>query len=201
MPVAQEKAAPGWWCAVSVYGWSAGPKLLACEAGRGLRWERDAGGFDRTAALGLRGFWSDCRVGTADGNGDVFAFTNEVKVVVGSFPVDADHVAEANLVGGEKIGHRIDDVAFDGALQVAGVPALSASFLHGDIAAPRGVAEEELALGGFEDALLAHSEFDIENLLELLAMERMEDDELVEAVHEFGRELAAGGFVGLARHL
>jgi len=142
----------------------------------------------------LRGFWNDCRVGTTDGNGDVFAFTDKVKVILGGLPVDADHVAEANLLGGEKIGHRIDDVAFDGALQVASAVALVGAFLQQEIAAIGGDAEKELALGGFEDALLNHGEFDVENLLELLAVQGMENDDFVEAVHEFGGELAASSF-------
>src|SRR5215470_6273526 len=91
----------------AVFGWSAGPKLLASQAGRGLRRERDAGTFDGAATAGLRGLGRRCcQVGTADRNRDIFAFTDEVKMIFGGFPVDADHVTKTNLLGGEKIGHR-----------------------------------------------------------------------------------------------
>ena len=178
----------------AVYGWSAGPKLLAGEARRGLGWELYARGFDGAAAARLRSLGSNRRVGATDGDGDVFAFTNEVKMILRGFPVDADHVTETNLFSGEKVGHRIDDVALDGALQMASAVALVGAFLQEKIAAIGGDAEKELPLGGFENTLLNHGEFDVENLLELLAMQGMENDDLVEAVHKFGRELAASGF-------
>ena len=138
----------------------------------------------------MRGLRSDCRVGTTDGNRDVFAFTNKVKVVVGGFPVDADHVPEANLFRGEKIGHRIDNVAFDGAFEMASAITLVGAFLQKKIAAIGGNAEKELALSGFKNTLLDHREFDVENLLELFAMQGMEDDELVETLR--GETLCAG---------
>ena len=76
-----------------------------------------------------------------------------------------------DLFGGQKIGHRIDDVAFDGALQVARAVALVGAFLQEEIAAMIGDAEEELALGGFQDALLHHGQFDVQNLFQLLAVQ------------------------------
>ena len=79
---------------------SAGPrKILASEAGRRLRRELNAGRFDRAAATGLRRLGGDCRVGATHGNRDIFAFADEVKMIFGGLPVDANHVAEANLIG------------------------------------------------------------------------------------------------------
>lgn len=43
------------------------------------------------------------------------------------------------------------------------------------------------------DALLDLGEFQFQNLLQLLWAKRLEDDNFVQAVHEFGREFAAGG--------
>src|SRR5579862_4991546 len=57
-------------------------------------------------------------------------------------------------------------------------------------------AEEEAPLGGFEDALLHHSQLDLENLLQLLRPQRMENDDFVDAVHKLGREFSLGSFRG-----
>ena len=101
-----------------------------------------------------------------------------------------------DLFGGQKIGHGVDDVAFDGALKVTRAVALVRAFLQEEVAAWFGDAEKELAFGGFKDALLHHGQLDIENLLELFALEWVEDHNLVQAVHEFGGELAARRFDG-----
>ena len=100
------------------------------------------------------------------------------------------------MIRGEKIGHGIDDVAFDGALEMTCAITLIGAFLEKKLAARAGDAEEELSTGGFQNALLHHGEFDIEHLLELRAMERMEDHNLVQAIHEFRGKFAARGFDG-----
>jgi hypothetical protein len=170
--------------------------LLARQARRWFGWKWSGGGVYGTAAAGLGGALKDDGIGTADGDGDIFAFANEMEMVGVERPVDADHVAGVDLVGGQKICHRINNVAFDGALEMARAVTLVGAFLQKEIAAFVGDAEKELALGSFENALLNHGEFDIENLFELFALQRVEDHDFVEAVHEFGGELAACGFDG-----
>jgi len=145
-------------------------------------------------------------LGTGDGGGGLFlgigvdecafAFANEGEFLVVAIPIHADEVADAHLLGGEKIGEGIDEVAFNGALEVARAVALVGAFLQEEIAAAIGDAKEEFAVGGFEDAPLHEAEFDVEDGFEFGAFQGMKDDELVEAVHKFGREFAAGGLQG-----
>ena len=87
-------------------------------------------------------------------------------------------------------------MAFDGALEMACAVTLIGAFLKKEIAARAGYAEEELATRSFQNALLHHGEFDVEDLLELGAVERMENHNLVQAIHEFGGEFAARSFDG-----
>src|SRR5208283_118992 len=55
-------------------------------------------------------------------------------------------------------------------------------------------AEYELAVaGGLKNALLYHSKLDFEDLFQVFLSQRAEDHDLVDAVHEFRRKLAAGG--------
>ncbi len=134
---------------------------LAGEARRWLGRQLRAGGFHWASAAGLRELWSGNGLGTTDGDGDIFAFADEVKMVVGVLPVDANHIAESDLFRGEKIGHWIDDVAFDGALEMARAVTLVGAFLQKEVTPLGGDAEKELALCGFENALLNHGEFDV----------------------------------------
>src|SRR5206468_1339363 len=54
--------------------------------------------------------------------------------------------------------------------------------------------EYELVRGrGHQDSLLHHSKFNLENLLQMLGPQGLKDHDLVDPVHELGRELAAGG--------
>ena len=92
-------------------------------------------------------------------------------------------------------------MAFNGALEMARAVTLIGAFLKKEIAAGTGDAEEELSTGGFQNTLLHHGKFDIEHLLELRALERMEDHNLVQAIHEFRGEFAASGFDGGAFNL
>ena len=55
----------------------------------------------------------------------------------------------------------------------------------------RAVEDELMRARGHQHSLLDHPQFDFEDLLEVLGTQRLEDDDLVDAVHELGRELAA----------
>src|SRR5579885_1624174 len=78
------------------------------------------------------------------------------------------------------------------------------AFLEKKILARIGKGEHEGAIGrGVENPLLDQIQLDIENLLELFGSQRLEGNDLIEAVHEFGRELfprrfnaASGKFSG-----
>ena len=91
-----------------------------------------------------------------------------------------------HLVSRQEIGHRVDHMAFNSALEMSRTVALVGTFLEKEIAASFGHAEKELAFGGFQDTLLNHGQFDVENLLQLGALKRVENHDLVQAIHEFG---------------
>ena len=115
------------------------------------------------------------------------------------------------MISGQQVSQRIDDVPLYGALQMPGTVTLVGALPQKEVAAGLGHAEEKLPLGGVQHTLLHLTQFDIEHFLKLLALQRVEYHNLVEAVHEFRRELpprrfhrrtfylliqAADGFVG-----
>src|SRR5262249_33344261 len=67
--------------------------------------------------------------------------------------------------------------------------ALIGAFLEKKVASRIGYAEQKLALGGFQHALLNLSKFDVQHFLQLFAFERMENHDFVESVHKFRRKL------------
>src|SRR6516225_3838567 len=186
--LAQQKEKPGRFPARTFLRRSNGKLAREARCGFGRRLY---GRFDRTAATGLRSaLW--CRnFGAAHRHREVFAFANEIQAVFRAAPVDADQIATVNLLGGEQIGHRENHVALNRALQVARSIALVGAFLKQELAARLRDTEKELALRCFENTLLNHGQLDVEDLLELCPVQRMEDHNLIEAVHELRRELPA----------
>ena len=87
-------------------------------------------------------------------------------------------------------------MAVDRAFQMARAVAQVGAFAKQEAAGARIETESATGAGGAEQAVLHGVEFEIENALELLGEQRAEDDDLVEAVHEFGREFPAGGVDG-----
>src|SRR5512146_46852 len=56
----------------------------------------------------------------------------------------------------------------------------------------RRATEDELVISGsLQNSLLHHAQFDLENLRQVLRAQGLEDNDLVDAVHELRRELAA----------
>src|SRR5271157_1782144 len=137
------------------------------------------------SGLAFRGF---------GGDEGAFLLANKGQFLVLAVPIDAHEVADAHLLRRKQVSQRIDDVALDGALQMARTVALVRAFLQEEVAAGISDAKEEFAVGGVQDALLDHAELDVEHLLELLALQRVENDQLVQSVHEFGGKLAARRF-------
>jgi hypothetical protein len=115
---------------------------------------------------------------------------------VDTVPIDADEVAEIDLLGRQQVGQRVYEEALNGAFEVASTVPLVSTFLEEEIAAGVGDAEKELVGGGIENALLDEAEFDVEDGFEFGALELAEDDQLIEAVHKFRGELAASRFDG-----
>src|SRR5438128_2638125 len=88
-----------------------------------------------------------------------------------------------------------------GTLQVPCAVALVRSFLQQEVATGIRHAKQELSLGGFQNALLHLTQFDLQHLLKLLAPQWMKHHHFVEAIHELRRKLAASRFHGGAFHL
>ena len=90
-----------------------------------------------------------------------------------------------NLLGCQQVRQWIHHVAFDGALEVPCAVALVRAFLQEELAAGVGHAEQELTLGGFQNALLHLAQLDFEHPLKLLTSQRMKHHHFIEPVHEF----------------
>src|ERR1700681_5103408 len=87
-------------------------------------------------------------------HGEVFALANEDQVIPVAIPIDAQEVAQVNLLGSQKISQRINYVPFDSPLQVPCAIALVRAFLQQELFARAGDAEQKLALGRFQHPLL-----------------------------------------------
>ena len=61
--------------------------------------------------------------------------------------------------------------------------------------------EQELPLFGLQNALLQAAQLDLQYFLELVPLQRVKNDDFVEAVHKFRGKLAPGRFHGSAFHL
>src|SRR3954451_22869737 len=76
------------------------------------------------------------------------------------------------------------------------------TFLQQELFYRGSAAEDELVVAGrLQDALLHHSQFNLEDLLQMFRAQGLEDDNLVDAVHELGGELATRSFLRRASHL
>ncbi len=109
-------------------------------------------------------------------------------------PIDFHQVAQGDLIRGQQVRQGIDDMPFDGALQVARAVTLVRAFLQKEVAPGIGHSKEKLAFGGVQNPLLHLTQLDIEHFLELLALQRVEYHHFIEAVHEFGRKLTPRRF-------
>src|ERR1700682_2281268 len=169
---------------------------LASHARHGLRRKCHGGRLHRSAALCGNGARGRDRFHLARWDRQVFTLADEGQAVLLLVPIDANEVAKAKLAGSRQVRQWIHDMAFDRALEVPRAVALVRAFLQKEVAAGIGHAEQELTLGGFQDALLHLAQLDFEDFLKLLAPQRMKHHHFVEPVHEFGRKLAAGCFHG-----
>src|SRR5256885_8533352 len=116
--------------------------------------------------------------------------------------VDAYKVTQLQLAGCTQIRQREDHIFLNGALQMSSAVLIVGSFLEQELFHLGRAAEDELSVsGGLKNPLLNHSQLDLKDLFKVLRLERLEDDNLVDAVHEFRRELSARRFGGRARDL
>src|SRR5262245_52293548 len=111
------------------------------------RWSRS---FDRLAVLSLShrrspaGDW----VGSFDQG--TLAFAIEGKILGFTVPVNANQVPNFHLLGGQEVGERIDDVAFDGAFQVPRSVTLVRALLQQKVPRRTGHPEQELPARRFQ---------------------------------------------------
>ena len=89
------------------------------------------------------------RFRTARRKSDVLAFPREAQALLLRLPINANQVAETDLIGCQQIGHGIDNVAFDGALQVASAVTLIGTLLQDEVAGGGSHTKQELASGSF----------------------------------------------------
>jgi len=97
------------------------------------------------------------------GNESSFPLAYESKFFVNPVPIDTDEVAHAHLLGGQKVGQRVNEKTLYGALEMTGTVPLVCAFAEQEVTPGLGDAEEELACGCVQDALLDEAEFDVED--------------------------------------
>src|SRR5208282_5415813 len=99
----------------------------------------------------------------------------------------------------DQTGEWMHDVALESAFQVASaVTRVGALAKQVGFGTRRAGKYELVDASCHQNALLDHAKFDLQNFLEMLVPERLEDDGLVDAVHELRRELPASSFDGRA---
>lgn len=115
--------------------------------------------------------------------------------------IDVEDVASGNLVGRNQIRNRMDEVAVDGALEMArteaGIGPFAEKKLPGRVVDDDGEGDGR----GDADTLLHRVQFDGQYRLEFRGPQGPEHDGVVDAVHELGSELASRGLNACAGEL
>src|SRR5712691_6299877 len=104
-------------------------------------------------------------------------------------PIDEQYVALMQLPCGQQSGECADDIALDGALQVAGSIPMVGSLLQEELSAFARDSKQEGPCCRVQHALLYLPEFDLQHFVKLRVLQRMKHDHLVQAIHELRREL------------
>src|SRR5215467_10224347 len=125
-------------------------RLLASHARSGLRNTRGGRLIHGLAAFGMYHFHGNHRLDSAYGHGEIFSFPSEGQAFLLFVEVDANQIAQMDLFGGEQIGPWIDNVPFDGTLQVARAIPLVRPLLQKKITRRTRHTKQELSTRGFQ---------------------------------------------------
>jgi hypothetical protein len=106
-----------------------------------------------------------------------------------------------NLAAGHQVRQWLNEQALDCALQVArAIPEIRALHQQKVPGAIGDIYQEGFARGSTIYTLLHYNELNINNPAQLLGAQRFLDNDLVQTINEFGRELSARGCDAGARH-
>src|SRR6185437_8717035 len=118
-------------------------------------------------------------------NQSSFGLSPEGQAFRRAIPINRKNVAQLNLVRRQQACQRIDQMPLDRALQMPRAVLHVRTFFQQKFTRRLRYAEKELPLRRFENALLHHTQLDIENHFELRLAQWMENHHFVEAVHKF----------------
>src|SRR5271165_4445509 len=122
-----------------------------------------------------------------------FSFFDEGHSTV-TIAVDADEVSQLHLPGCDQVRQRENNMTLDGPLQVTSAILHVGPLADQELLYRSRAAEYELVIaGGLQNALLQHSQLDLEDLFQVFGAQGAEDHDLVDAVHELRRKLSPGG--------
>ena len=126
-----------------------------------------------------------------------FGFFYESQAAFG-VQIDADEISEADLIGRDQVRHREYQMAFDGALQVTGAVARVGAFVQQDSSSLCRVQVNTnwLAAEAIKTRCWTMPSSISRICCRCSGAQGLEDHDLVDTVHELGRELAARGFDG-----
>src|ERR1035441_6154819 len=149
-------------------------------------------------------WWSDHHTGHAghDEGRHILGVLEEGQNARYWVKIDAQQVAGTYLAGGDQVGEGMNQLAVQGPLQVTGSVFHVGAFQQQEIFGLFGEGEDEGGgAGRVEDALLHEIQLDCKNFPQFWCAEWVKYHSLVDAVHEFGRELASRRFQADAHDL
>src|SRR5271157_3276483 len=108
--------------------------------------------------------------------------------------VDPDEISQLYLPGRDQVRQRKNNMPLDGPLQMTSAILHVGPLADQELLYRSRATKYELAIaGGLKNSLLQHSQFNFEDLFQVFGVQRAKDHDLVDAVHELGGKLAAGG--------
>ena len=120
----------------------------------------------------------------------------ERELVARGAKVDLDHIAHTDLAGRDEVGQRVHQLPFDRALQMPRAVLQVCALAQEEVLAYRQCTEDELFSAC--DAMMRSLylvQFDVKDLAQVLRISSvLENDNLVDSVHELRRELSLGSF-------
>src|SRR5215475_5294130 len=118
-----------------------------------------------------------------------FLVSQENKPLFTKIVIDNQRITLMHLCSRQQPGNWVHQITLNGALQVAGSIALVGSLFQEELPAFACDSKQERPRRRVQHALLHLPEFDLQHLVQFLALQWMEHHYLVQSIHELWREL------------
>src|SRR5690348_7939545 len=115
--------------------------------------------------------------------------------------INEQHITRGHLRRGQQPRKRANEIALDGALQVARSVPLIGPLFEQELSSFCRYSEQEGSRCRLQHALLHQPEFDFQHFIQFIPLQWVKDDQLIETVDELRRELRSVCFYRGSFHL